>query len=172
LQIGIDLKGKLINSEYIKDLSKIVTGNGIATEAIEINKKFIEEIIELLKPYLNKKEGLSTNDLMAMFESFPQSSQKFLSGRFTEVPISNIENNIEKTLVKREEKPGAAVHYGEELYKSTKIDLALLKKMLGANNVQFQMLANKLANEIMQCSITYYNYYREEDVLLLELFIL
>nr|NQU90365.1 hypothetical protein [Bacteroidota bacterium] len=46
LQKGIDLKGSLIHSDSIKDFSKLVTGNGLATDSTEISKKFIEEIIE------------------------------------------------------------------------------------------------------------------------------
>jgi len=163
LQKGIDLKGKLINSDSIKDFSKLVTGNGLAIDAEDISKKFIEEIIELQKPYLNKSNGITTNELIFLFNSYPKNIQKYLSGKFTEVPISNIENKIEKTIAKRNENPRDAEEYGEELYKTTKSDITLLKELLGGNNVQFQMIANKLANEIMQCAIDYYNIHREDD---------
>ena len=163
LQKGIELKGSLIHSASIKDFSKLVTGNGIATDATEISKKFIEEIIELLKPYLNKKNGISPNQLISLFNSYPKNIQKYLSGKFTEVPISNIENRIEKVISNRKETPKNAEEYGEELYETTKTDIALLKKLLGGNNVQFQVIANKLANEIMQCAIDYFNIYRADD---------
>ncbi|MBL7103654.1 MAG: hypothetical protein ISS18_04930 [Bacteroidales bacterium] len=163
LQAGIDLKGNLIHSDNIKDFSKLVTGNGLAIDSADISKKFIEEIIELLKPYLNKNNGISTNELISLFNSYPKNIQKYLSGKFTEVPISNIENKIDKTLTKRKENPRDAEEYGEELFKTTKTDIKLLKKLLGKNNVQFQMIANKLANEIMQCAIDYFNIHREDD---------
>ena len=34
---------------------------------------------------------------------------------------------------------------------------------MGASNVQFQMIANKLANEILQCSIDFFNKHRDEN---------
>ena len=163
LQKGIDLKGILIHSDSIKDFSKLVTGNGLAIDATDISKKFIEEIIELLKPYINKRNGISTNELISLFNSYPQNIQKYLSGKFTEAHISNIENKIEKTIVKRKENPRDAEDYGEELFKTTKADITLLLKLLGENNVQFQMIADKLANEILQCSIDFFNELREED---------
>ncbi|MBC8489329.1 MAG: hypothetical protein H8D45_25175, partial [Bacteroidetes bacterium] len=100
---------------------------------------------------------------ISLFNSYPKNIQKYLSGKFTEVPISNIENKIDKTLTKRKENPRDAEEYGEELFKTTKTDIKLLKKLLGKNNVQFQMIANKLANEIMQCAIDYFNIHREDD---------
>ena len=162
LQAGISLKGNLIHSENLKDFSKLVTRNGIANDPIEISKKFVDEVIELLKPYLNKRNGISTNDLISLFNTFPASIKKYVSAKFTEIPISNIENKVEKTTRKRKVNPRDAEEYGEELYKSTKSDITLLKRLMGASNVQFQMIANKLANEILQCSIDFFNKHRDE----------
>jgi len=161
LQTGISLKGKLIHSENLKDFSKLITGNGTASDPIEISKKFVDEVIELLKPYLNKRNGISTNDLISLFNTFPASIKKYISAKFTEVPISNIENEIEKTRRKRKNSPEDAEEHGEELYKSTKNDITLLKKLMGSSNVQFQMIANKLSNELLECSIVFYNHWSE-----------
>ncbi|MDE5421271.1 hypothetical protein L3073_03545 [Ancylomarina sp. DW003] len=162
LQAGISLKGNLIHSESLKDFSKLVTGNGISNDPNEISKKFVDEVIELLKPYLNKRSGISANDLISFFSSYPSSIQKYIAAKFTEVPISTIENKIEKTTQKRKNNPRDAEEYGEELYKKTKSDITLLKKLMGSSNVQYQMLANKLANEILQCSIDFFNTLRDE----------
>jgi len=163
LQAGISLKGNLIHSENLKDFSKLVTGNGIVNDPIEISKKFVDEVIELLKPYLNKRNGISTNDLIALFDTFPVSIKKYISAKFTEIPISSIENKIEKIIRKRKDTPEDAEEHGEELYKLTKTDIALLKKLLGASNLQFQILSDKVANEILQCSIDYFNEKQEND---------
>jgi len=163
LQKGIDLKGIMINSISIKDFSKLVTGNGFDIDATDISKKFIDEIIELLKSYLNKKNGISTKELISLFSSYPKNIQNYLSGKFTEVPLSNIENKIEKSIGKRKKSPKEANKYGEELFKTTKTDINLLKKLLGGDNLQFQVIANKIANEIIQCSIEFFNKFREEN---------
>lgn len=163
LQTGISLKGNLIHSESLKDLSKLVTGNGVASDPVDISRKFVDEVIELLKPHLNKTNGITTNDLISLFNTFPLNIQKYISSKFTEVPISAIENKIEKTTRKRKNNPRDAEEYGEELYKSTKQDITLLKKLMGSSNVQFQMIANKLANEILQCSIDFFNKHRDEN---------
>lgn len=164
LQTGISLKGNLIHSESLKDLSKLVTGNGVSNDPIEISKKFVDEVIELLKPHLNKSNGISTNDLISLFNTFPTNIQKYISSKFTEVPISAIENKIEKTTRKRKDNPQKADKYAEELYKTSKQDITLLKKLMGASNVQFRMLSDKVANEILQCSVDYFNDRQENDI--------
>jgi len=164
LKVGVSLKGNLIHSENLKDFSKLVTGNGIASDPIEISKKFVDEVIELLKPYLNKRNGILTNDLISLFNTFPTSIQKYISAKFTEIPISSIENKIEKTIRKRKDTPEDAEEHGEELYTSTKTDIAVLKKLTGISNVQFQMIANKLSNELLECSIIFYNHWNEDTI--------
>jgi hypothetical protein len=163
LQIGISLKGNLIHSENLKDFSQLVTGNGIANDTIEISKKFVDEIIELLKPYLNKRNGISTKNLISLFKTFPASIKKYVSAKFTEIPISSIENKIEKTARKRKDNPRDAAKQGEKLYKSTKSDIILLNMLMGASHVQFQMIANKLSNELLECSIVFYNHRNENS---------
>jgi len=164
LQTGISLKGNLIHSESLKDLSKLVTGNGVASDPVDISKKFVDEVIELLNPYLNKNYGISTNDLISLFNKFPSNIQKYISSKFTEVPISAIENKIEKTTRKRKDNPQNADKYAEELYKSSKQDITLLKNLMRSSNVQFRMLSDKVANEILQCSVDYFNDRQENDI--------
>jgi len=163
LKTGISLKGDLIYSNYFKDFSVLVTGNKIASDPIEISKQFVDEIIEFLKPYLNKKKGISINDLLDLFSTFPNSIQKYISTKFTDTPVSNIENKIDQAATKRKEDPGNADKFGKVIFKSTKRDMILLGELLGESNLQYQMIANKLANEILQCSIDFFNKHRGEN---------
>lgn len=163
LERGVLLKGQLIHSTGFNDLLKHVMRSENILDPLEASKSFADEIIELLKEYLNGNSGISIHDLISLFDSYPQSVQKYVSAKFTEAPFSNIEAKIEKTITKRKNNPMSASGYGGELYWSTKSDLDLLKKLIGKNNIQYEMLANKLANEILQCSIDFFNELRDSD---------
>ncbi|NPD47242.1 hypothetical protein [Lentimicrobium sp. S6] len=163
LQAGVLLKGNLIHSDYLHDFSKLVTGNGVQLDSIEMSKKFIDEVIELLKPFLNKINGISTNDLISLFNTFPLTVKKYISTKFTETPILSVENKIEKTKNNRKNLPSYADNYGQDLYKSTKVELVLIKQLLGPSSLQYQMLSDKVANEILQCSVDYFNESQEAD---------
>lgn len=52
---------------------------------------------------------------------------------------------------------------GTKLMNDTKVSLAQLKALLSANDLQYQMIADKLGLEILQCCIDYYNASEAED---------
>jgi hypothetical protein len=160
---SIELKGKLIMSEACNSFITTVIGEGISINKETILKEFADEVMQIIKPYLNKSNGIKSSQLINAFSSFPNEIRQYVSGKFTDRPINNIENQIEKTKQKRNDNSNNATEYGEELYKNTKEDLVFLKNIWGANNVQYQMIANKLANEIMQCAIEFYNYHQNKD---------
>lgn len=53
--------------------------------------------------------------------------------------------------------PDARLAAGTKLMNDTKKPFAQLKTLLSANDLQYQMIADKLAQEILQCGIDYYN---------------
>lgn len=160
---SIDLKGKLLLSEVFNNFVSTVIGEGISINRDIILKEFADEILQIVKPYLNKPNGIKSSQLISAFNSFPNEIKQYVSGKFTDRPLSNIENQIELTKQKRDDNPNDAEHYGEELYKNTKEDLVFLKNVWGSNNVQYQMIANKLANEILQCAVDFFVEYRDSD---------
>jgi len=160
---SIDLKGKLLLSEVFNNFVSTVIGEGISINRDIILKEFADEILQIVKPYLNKPNGIKSSQLISAFNSFPNEIKQYVSGKFTDSPLNNIENQIELTKQKRDDNPNDAEQYGEELYKNTKEDLVFLKNVWGSNNVQYQMIANKLANEILQCAVDFFVEYRDSD---------
>jgi len=158
---SIELKCKLIMSEACNSFITMVIGEGFSINRDTILKEFADEIMQLIKPYLNKTNGLKLSQLINAFSSLPNEIRKYVSNKFTDRPLNNIENQIEKTKQKRDDNPNDAEEYGEELNRNTKEDLAFLKNVWGANNVQYQMIVNKLANEILQCAIDFFIHYRD-----------
>ena len=160
---SLELKGRLLLSEVFNNFITTVIGEDISINHDIVFKEFADEILQIVKPYLNKPNGLKSNQLINAFKSFPNEIKQYVSGKFTDRPLSNIESQIEKTKQKREDNPNDAEEYGKELYKNTKEDLVFLKNVWGSNNVQYQMIANKLANEILQCAVDFFVEYRDRD---------
>jgi len=160
---SIDLKAKLLLSEGLNNFVTTVVGEGISINREIILKEFADEILQIVKPYLNKTNGLTISQLINAFNSFPNEIKQYVSGKFTDRPLNNIENQIEIAKQKRNENPESAEEYGEELYKNTKEDLIFLKNVWGSNKVQFQILTDKIANEILQCSVVFFNKKQEID---------
>lgn len=163
LQKGILLKCTMMHSDHFKDIVELVTGENLSLCSEDLGKKFVDEIIQILSHYLNKVGGISTKELILLFKNSPAGIQKYITDKFTEEPIYNIENQIEKTANKRKSSPTQANKYGTTLHELTNKDLTLLEKILGNSNVQYQIIVNKLAEEVLQCSIDFYNKFRDGD---------
>lgn len=60
---------------------------------------------------------------------------------------------------------GSSANYraGEKLMNSTKGVLSQLRNLLGVSDMQYQMIADKLATTILQCGINYFNETEDDD---------
>jgi hypothetical protein len=154
---GITAKIKLIESESFKDFV-----NTVADETFSIDKnKQIEILIdELLTQFKNK---YSTSETMELFSNCNGTTQKYLSKKITEEPIHKIEMAIEQCTKKRAQVKINAYQCGTDLYSNTKSELTLLKSIVGNTNLQYKMLTDNIAKEILQCSVDYFNESQEQE---------
>lgn len=162
-KLAIELKGKLLLSNAFDNFISSVCGNGFSIDREIVLEDFADEIFQTVRPYLNKPNGINPSQLINSFITFPNEIKQYISGKFISGPITNIETQIQKTKDSRVANPENAEKYGDQLYKNTGKDLVYLKNLCGNNDVQYQMITNNLANEILQCSIDYYNYHLEID---------
>lgn len=152
---GIGVKIKLIESDSFKNFVNVVADETYTIDANRQTEKFIDE---LLSQFKNKFSIAYTIDL---FNDCNSITQKYLSQKFTEEPIHKIETQIELVKNKRIKDKGNALQFGTDLYKNTKEELKQLKSILGTTNLQYKMLADNIAKEILQCSIDYFNEWQE-----------
>jgi hypothetical protein len=112
---------------------------------IEANKKSsLPKFLEIL----NKQEFVAKPDFMK---------------RFVQKPIEQIEHKIETAKNKRKASKANAAKAGQELYTASASDLTQLKSIIGASDLKYTSISDKVANEILQCSIDYFNHYQEKN---------
>lgn len=157
LKKGITSKIKLIESESFKDFVHSVADE---TFCIDRNKQIEILIDELLTQFKNK---YSTSEIIELFSNCTGTTQKYLSNKFTETTVHNIENCIEQIKNKRSNNKIGSFRFAMELYDNTKSDLSFLKSTLGTSNFQYQRLVDGVAKEILQCSIDYFNESQEQE---------
>jgi len=152
---GIEKKVKLIESDSFKNFVHSVAGEAYVID----NQKQIENFInDIIKQFQGK---YSNADTLKLFSNCNVTTQKYLSQKFTEEPVHNIESQIERTKKKRNENKINAFQFGLKLHENTKSDLTLLNSLLGVNDLKYKMIADNLAKEIMQCGIDYFNESKE-----------
>ena len=152
---GIEKKIKLIESDSFKSFVHSVAGEAYVID----NQKQVENFInDIIKQFQGK---YSNADTLKLFSNCNGTTQKYLSQKFTEEPVHNIESQIERTKKKRNENKINAFQFGLKLHENTKADLTLLNSLLGVNDLKYKMIADNLAKEIMQCGIDYFNESKE-----------
>ncbi len=154
---GIEAKIKLIESDYFESFV-----HSVADQTYTIDKyKQSEKLIDELLTQLNKQ--YSSSETLQLFSGCNGTTQKYLSKKFTEQPLHNIENRIESCKKKRKADSLNGYKLGLKLLASTKEDLSRLKSLIGNNDLNYKTIADQLANEIMQCGIDYFNASQEND---------
>lgn len=148
---GIEAKIKLIESEYFENFV-----HSVADQTYTIDKyKQSEKLIDELLTQLNKQ--YSSSETLQLFSGCNGITQNYLSKKFTEQPLHNIESRIENCKKKRKADNGKAYEFGLRLVTDSKDDLSLLNSLLGTSDLKYKTIADQLANEIMQCGIDYFN---------------
>lgn len=71
--------------------------------------------------------------------------------------VSAIQEAIDEAQKERTADESCGASAGYTLYKKSKSPLAKLKKLLSTSDTQYQLIADKLGLEILQCAIDYYN---------------
>lgn len=154
---GIEKKIKLIESEKFTDFVHDVAGTAYIVDNQKQVKGFIDDILKQLQGKYSNAE------LLKLFNNCSGDTQKYLSQKFTEEPIHNIESEIDNVKKQRNENKINAYTLGLKLQKNTNSDLILLKSLLGITDLKYKMIADNLAKEIMQCGIDYFNESQEND---------
>ena len=86
-----------------------------------------------------------------------------LNGRLVSPVISQIEVCINKAKDVQRNSPSARYNAGVILMNDTKPLIAKLKKVCASSDMRYQNVMDKLANEILQCGIDYYNKSDDDD---------
>ena len=157
---GIELSGKYINHKDFKSFCKKIVGDKFNFSIEKIENLFLDSILSDIKQLLTTTNGpqiIKINEIIDSVVTFSSDTQFKFSQKFSAGETNRIEKEIETAQDLRKENPINAYRYGKDLHDKTKDDINSLLNILGDSDVKYQMIADKLANEILQCAIIYFN---------------
>jgi hypothetical protein len=159
---GITIARYFFSSNYFEDYSKLTAGDKYLINKDKTFNFFLTEIIDSIKPFLDRSDGITTGQFYKAFSGFPPEAAQILNLRFVAKQIQSINNEIEISEKLRKKSAITATRTGIELIRKTKTDLIFLKEVLGESHFQFQIIADKLSLEIFQCGIDAFNVCKDE----------
>ena len=148
---ALKLKSELILSNHLSDLSNLITGNENAISKENILEFFNENISQLFN------ENFSSTEISSIIkDSNNELSQSFNFSLINE-PLESLLNLINDANNRLNDDHTKGIEIGKDLIKSSISHLKLLKNILGKDDIKYQSIADKLANQIMQCGILCFN---------------
>lgn len=146
---------KFIESEHFDKFVKAAVD-----ETYKVSKKDIQ--LNFLKTVFENIDNKKLADLVKYLNDYNFSAKADFLKSFVQKPIEQIEQKIETAKNKRKASKANAAKAGQELFSVVANDLTQLKSIIGTSDIKYTSVADKLANEILQCSIDYFNYSQEQ----------
>lgn len=159
LKEGLNLKIKFLESEYFGSFKSKVCDNTYQPSKKEVQLIFLNVLLEDLK----KHSAENSTVLIEILSRLAFNAKEDFFKSLTQKPIQQIEAKIEAAKSNRKANKAQAVNAGKELYNSVNDDFEILKKLTGSNDSSFNLISDKLANEILQCGIDYFLHYRDTE---------
>ena len=135
---------------------KAICGDAFSITEEELAHLFIDTL-------LGEKDASELKDLFQDY-GVSQDDDDYLTQKTVDILISRINAEIAKAKAVERDDANANLCAGKALMNNTKSDLAAVKELLGESDMKYQMLADDLANTILQCGINYYNNNDDDDI--------
>jgi len=159
LEHGILLKMKFLDSDFINDFKVLATDETYKTSKKELQLLFLQQ----LQSEVEKSDGITQNKLLDILAKNKfEAKEEFLKGTVHKL-IEIIENKIEVTKFNRKANKPNAVNFGIALCEQTSENLKQINSIIETSDLLYSSIADKVANEILQCSIDYFNYYQKNE---------
>lgn len=159
---GISLGSSFYHGTGVNEYARRVAGDKYIWTNEKSLAAYISELTESLKPVLDKPNGVPLGGFISLFNSYPGEAKQFLIGRYMSGRMQNVEKAIENCAAIRKSDPTKGVIEGHALIEKTRADMEFLLSCSGAQDVQYQVTADKLSGELVQCGIDYFNKMKDD----------
>jgi hypothetical protein len=147
---------ELIHNDDLRDnFVKTICGEAFSITEEDLAHLYIDSLLE----------EVDASELFELFEEngVSEDDNEYLRAKVVDEPISRINAEIVKAKSMKRDDADANYKAGKTLMNNTKRDLAKVKSLLGATDMKYQMIADELANTILQCGINYFNNTDDDD---------
>ena len=139
------------NTQYINQLVAAVVGMGGNFNVSDLTFSFIDVLCD----------EIGTNKLLSFITN--ATWKDYIKDKAVKPIISHIQDAIDVAHKSKGKGATARLEAGRTLMRSTKDMLSDLRRLLSVSDIQYEVIADKLAQEILQCGIDYYNNTNDDD---------
>jgi hypothetical protein len=151
----LQLKLLFLESDYFKELKSKATD-----ETYKISKK---EIQLLFLNGLIQEDTCNEEEILEYIFNIEFSAKNDFLKVFVQKPIERLERLINECKRHRKSKKEDVIVAGTNLYNSAKPILSQVQEVLGASDIKYINIADKISDEVLQCGIQLFNDYKENE---------
>ncbi|MDR2231911.1 MAG: hypothetical protein LBE56_02165 [Tannerella sp.] len=147
-----------LESEFSKKFISTIVDRTHSTSTKELQLNFLNEFLQEMK---SGHTNLSPDKFIAIIKSIDFTAKPDFLKNMSQKVVSGVSAKIEAARKKRTDSKSEAASVGEELLQQTKNDLEQLKSIVGEQDFAYSNIADKVANELLQCGVDYFLEYRD-----------
>ena len=151
---------KFLESDFYTDLQEKVTHSTFTITRKELQINFLNTI---LKEIENGSVNFSMNEFIITLNNEQFSAKQDFLKNVSQKLVTKLSLQTEVARKQRTVNGANAGNAGETLCKQTENDLELLKSIIEVQNFTYSEIADKVADEILQCGTDYFNYYKNSS---------
>ncbi|MDR1601559.1 MAG: hypothetical protein LBS42_03925 [Tannerella sp.] len=152
---ALALKIKFLESDCLRDFVTRTTDKTFRVTAAELELSFLRTLMKDIESA--NKRNITTARAIKALSTLSFAAKSDFMEEFAKGFAAEIERKAEDAARKRKDNPARADSIGSKLYDDTSGDLATLKNLTGANDLKYTSATDSVAEEILLCSIDYYN---------------
>ena len=156
---AVNLKYLLIKSSFFLDFCNNL-GINISLGQFDIQTFFTETVLELLNA------SFTNENLIFLTKGLDSDFKDVFSIQLVKKPLDDLEYQLKKSSELLKENSSSGVLIGKNLIKETLKSIKYLKDTLGSSNYQYELIVDKLANQILQCGIVFFNHNGDDQAYL------
>lgn len=154
---GMRAAGDVFSSPGFANHLRSVVGEAARLNIPALGQRFVDETHAAYESLIGTPEGISPTAFLSAFDAFPAAMAQRAIDRLFGPRIHAIESALAIASHARHQDPARACETGSDLLDAVEDSLLALRVGLGSGTVQFGLIADKVANESLQCTIDFFN---------------
>lgn len=160
------LKYQLLSSESAKEILDKVTDGTFSPDPNDLIQRFADDVLEVFYN-LSERKGSSYSKVVTSINSIFRHADSRIKSYITEKnslkPVKEIEDKLQNIKQERKLSPNNSLRMANNLAKEALPIITLLQTIQGRNSYTCTEIGDKVAMEILQCSIDYFNIYKDSN---------
>lgn len=153
LEPAVSLFEKFISSNLFDEYAAVVAGEKFVTNWDEITDYCNRQLVDMLRPGLDKTYGVTTSGFINSFSIFPEKNFQAVKSIFVAGTIQKIDKAVALAEQQRSASAIKAVESGKKLISSVEPEIEQLSRTLGTGSIEYQLATDKVVTELVRSAI-------------------